>query len=145
MPPATSQIRKGPEPRGEKKYFTLAEARRALPLVKRIAHELQAAQKERIALHDQMNAHRERPMAELEALAAQFEKLTDRTERLLAELTHIGVLLQDPSTALLDFPALHEGREVMLCWKGDEETITHWHELQEGFAGRKPVELLGGQ
>jgi hypothetical protein len=140
-----SQLQRGREPRGGKKYFTLVEARRALPLVKRIAHDLQAAQKERIRLHGLMNAHRERPMAELEALAAQFERLTDQMERLLAELTQLGVQLKDASTGLLDFPAMHEGREVLLCWKGDEETITHWHEVYGGFEGRKPVEMLGGQ
>ena len=142
MPTVPSQVMKGRGPRGGKKYFTLSEARRALPLVKRIAQDLQAAQKERIRLHEQMMANGKRPMAELEALAAQFERLTDRMERLLAELAQIGVELMDASTALLDFPALHEGREVMLCWKGDEETITHWHEALGGFAGRKPVSML---
>jgi hypothetical protein len=135
---------KGRGPRGGKKYFTLSEARRALPLVKRIAHDMQATQRERIGLREQMKVNGERPMAELEALAAQFERLTDHMERLLAELTQIGVELKDASTGLLDFPAMHEGREVLLCWKGDEETITHWHEVDGGFAGRKPVEMLGG-
>ena len=53
----------------------------------------------------------------------------------------IGVDLKDPSRALLDFPALHEGREILLCWKADEETITHWHETAAGIAGRKSVAL----
>ena len=115
-----------------------------MPLVKRIAQDLQATQRERIGLHAQMKANGERPMAELEALAAQVEKLTDRMEVLLGELAQIGVELKDASQGMLDFPALHEGREVLLCWKGDEETITHWHEVQAGFAGRMPVAMLGG-
>jgi len=138
-----SQVQKGRGPHGGKKYFTLAEARRALPLVKRIAHELQAGQKERIRLREQMSSSGAKTMTELEALAAQLERLTDLMERLVGELAQIGVQLKDASTALLDFPALHEGREVMLCWKGDEETITHWHEVYNGFEGRKPVEMLG--
>jgi hypothetical protein len=144
MPAVPSQVKRERGPRGGKKYFTLAEARRALPLVKRIAHDLQAAHKERIRLHEQMNASRERPMAELEALAAQFEKLTDHRDLLLRELAHIGVQLKDASLGLLDFPAMHEGREVLLCWKGDEETIMHWHEVWDGFEGRMPVAMLGG-
>ena len=40
---------------------------------------------------------------------------------------------------LVDFIGRHEGRDVYLCWKLGEERITHWHELNAGFAGRKPV------
>ena len=83
-------------------------------------------------------------MGELEALAAQTEALADRMDHLLRELNHIGVQLKDPAQALLDFPALCEGREILLCWKGGEETVTHWHELQGGYEGRKPVSLLTG-
>ena len=144
MPTMPWQVTKARGPRGGKKYFTLAEARRALPLVRRIAHDLQGAHRERLKLHEQMNACRERPMAELEALAAKLEKLRDHMERLLGELAHIGVELKDASLGLLDFPAVHEGREVLLCWKGDEETIMHWHEVFNGFEGRRPVEMLGG-
>jgi hypothetical protein len=83
-------------------------------------------------------------MDELEALAGQFEELTDRMNRLMRELADIGVQLKDPSLALLDFPAMHEGREILLCWKGDEETIAYWHEVQGGYGGRKPVGVLEG-
>ena len=140
----SSSVRKRPEPRNGKKYFSLDEARRALSLVRRIALDLQAAYRERVHLHERMNVPGGRPMEELEALAAQFEELTDRMNHLMTELDDIGVQLKDPAVALLDFPAMFEGREVLLCWKGGEETITHWHEVQGGFEGRKPVALLGG-
>jgi hypothetical protein len=142
MSAMSSPVKKSPEPRGGKRYFTLAEARRALPLVRRVALDLQAAYRERLRVHEQMNVPGGRPMRELEVLAAQTEALTDRMDLLLRELGHIGVQLKDPAQALLDFPAMYEGREVLLCWKGGEETITHWHELHDGFQGRKPVSLL---
>jgi hypothetical protein len=142
MSTMSSPVRKSPEPRGGKKFFTLAEARRALPLVRRVALDLQAAHRERLHVHQQMNVPDGRPMRELEALAAQTEALTDRMDHLLRELNHIGVQLKDASQALLDFPALHEGREILLCWKGGEENILHWHEVHGGFDGRKPVSLL---
>jgi hypothetical protein len=31
---------------------------------------------------------------------------------------------------------------VCLCWKLGEEKIAFWHEMESGFAGRKPVSLL---
>ena len=144
MSAMSSPVKKSPEPRGGKKYFTLTEARRALPLVRRVALDLQAAYCERVRIHEQMNVPGGRPMRELEKLAAQTETLTDRMDHLLRELNHIGVQLKDPAQALLDFPAMFEGREILLCWKGGEESITQWHELHGGFDGRKPVSLLPG-
>ncbi len=144
MSAMSSPVKKSPEPRGSKKYFTLAEARRALPLVRRVALDLQAAYGERLRLHEQMNVPGGRPMRELETLAAEFEEVTDRMNHLVRELNHIGVELKDASLALLDFPAMYDGREILLCWKGGEETITHWHEVHGGYEGRKPVALLNG-
>jgi hypothetical protein len=139
----TSTARNTKEQRPGKKYFTLAEARRALPLIKRIAADVQAAQAERLRLHGELSAGLARLTAlQQDRLQTQFERATDRLEAYIEELNKIGVDLKDPTRALLDFPAHFGGREVLLCWKADEETITHWHELDDGFAGRKPVALL---
>ncbi len=40
---------------------------------------------------------------------------------------------------LLDFPTTLDGRVVYLCWKRGEPKISHWHEIDGGFAGRQPV------
>ena len=40
---------------------------------------------------------------------------------------------------LLDFPSTYEGRWVYLCWRRGEDEIVAWHELDGGFAGRKPL------
>jgi len=40
---------------------------------------------------------------------------------------------------LLDFPTTLDGRVVFLCWKADEPHVAHWHEIDGGFAGRRPV------
>ncbi|MGN6368726.1 MAG: DUF2203 domain-containing protein [Phycisphaerae bacterium] len=126
-----------------RKYFTVAEARRALPLVKRVARDIQATQSERLKIHAELSAGLAGMLpAKQKRLQEEFERATDRLEKLIDELHMIGVELKDPSRALLDFPAMHEGREVLLCWKADEETITHWHETEAGYAGRKSVTLL---
>ena len=131
------------EGKKHRKHFTLAEAKRALPLVKRIASDIQAAQAQRLRIHAELSAGMGGLMpARPRSLQDDFERATDRLEKLIEELERVGVELKDPSRALLDFPAMHEGREVLLCWKADEETITHWHEMQAGFAGRKSVALL---
>jgi hypothetical protein len=131
-------------PRPGKKYFTLAEARRALPLIKRIAKDVRAVQGLRVTLNEQIHAHIAQTQREEALLEARFDLATSQLEGYIQELAQVGAELKDASTALLDFPALHQGREVLLCWQGGEETITHWHERDGGFAGRKPVEMLEG-
>jgi hypothetical protein len=58
----------------------------------------------------------------------------------LAEIDSIGVQVKDIDTGLLDFPCELDGRVVLLCWRMGEDTITHWHGMEEGFAGRKPID-----
>jgi hypothetical protein len=40
----------------------------------------------------------------------------------------------------VDFPAQLGGRTVYLCWRYGETAVTHWHELNTGFSGRRPIE-----
>ena len=40
---------------------------------------------------------------------------------------------------LLDFPTTFDGRVVYLCWKRGESQVSHWHEINGGFAGRQPL------
>jgi len=51
-----------------------------------------------------------------------------------------GAIVKDVDTGLIDFPALREGEEVLLCWQLGEEQVAHWHGLEEGFAGRKRLD-----
>jgi hypothetical protein len=114
-----------------------------LPLVKRIATDIQETQMKRLRLHAELSTGlAQLSLPQQDRLQADFDRATDRLESLIEELNQIGVDLKDPSRALLDFPALHQGREVLLCWKSDEPDITHWHEVEGGFAGRKSVSVL---
>jgi hypothetical protein len=40
---------------------------------------------------------------------------------------------------LLDFPTRLDGRWVFLCWRLGEAELVAWHEVADGFAGRKPL------
>jgi hypothetical protein len=50
-----------------------------------------------------------------------------------------GVILRDPETGLIDFPARKEGRDVFLCWRLGEERVMFWHSPDTGFGGRQPL------
>jgi hypothetical protein len=63
-------------------------------------------------------------------------------EELKAELLWLadrGILLRDPETGLVDFPAEMDGRRVFLCWRLGEGRVAWYHEEQTGFSGRQPL------
>ncbi|MFZ0759842.1 MAG: DUF2203 domain-containing protein [Candidatus Sulfotelmatobacter sp.] len=71
---------------------------------------------------------------------AERAKAEQRAKDALAEIDSIGVQVKDLEIGLLDFPCEVDGETVLLCWKMGERSITHWHGVSEGFAGRKPVD-----
>ena len=84
------------------------------------------------------------PEDKIEHLEADYEKAMDELSALVDELHHVGVELKDFEKGLIDFPAIHEGREVYLCWQRGEELIQAWHEVDEGFAGRQDITMVQG-
>jgi hypothetical protein len=71
---------------------------------------------------------------------AERIKAEQRAKDALAEIDSIGVQVKDIDIGLLDFPCEVEGEVILLCWKVGEESITHWHGTQEGFASRKLID-----
>lgn len=60
--------------------------------------------------------------------------------KLTTELHDLGIQLKDYMSGLIDFPSMRDGRIVLLCWQlGEGDEIEFWHELDAGFAGRKPL------
>jgi hypothetical protein len=72
-----------------------------------------------------------------------FEEEVDREAEAVVgcieRLERLGVLVKDLDRGLVDFPALRDGEEVLLCWQVGEEDVGYWHGVAEGFAGRKPL------
>ena len=133
----TPQRVSGPRP---VRRFTLDLANKALPLVKRIVSDIVQAHSRASQCREMMDkTHGAKEQASVQG---ELDRSVMRLEELVDELSNIGVELKDYDSGLVDFVGRHEGRDVYLCWKLGEERITHWHELNAGFAGRKPVSLL---
>jgi hypothetical protein len=64
--------------------------------------------------------------------------LVTRLRDLLREVSELGVEVK-AADGLVDFRSKLHGRTVYLCWKYGEERITHYHDLDTGYAGRKPL------
>lgn len=71
---------------------------------------------------------------------AERDKAVLRVRDAMAEIDAIGVQVKDLDIGLLDFPCKVDDEIVLLCWKLGEPSITHWHGMDEGFAGRKPID-----
>ena len=54
-------------------------------------------------------------------------------------LERLDLVVRDLERGLVDFPSLIDGREVYLCWLLDEPAVGHWHGVEAGFAGRRPL------
>ena len=129
--------------------FTLDEAQSLLPILESLLRTAISAKK----LMDDADAEQQAlqhrvflnggmfldivPLARRKAERARGEQ---RAKDALAEIDSIGVQVKDLSIGLLDFPCEVDGQTILLCWKLGEKSITHWHGVSEGFAGRKPID-----
>jgi hypothetical protein len=122
------------------RYFSLADAQRALPYVRRVVGDICQAYRQAVDIQHRLDQPTIDDQAD--SLRKQYDRLMDQLNRYVDELRDVGVELKDYDRGLVDFPAHHEGREVLLCWKLGETDIIAWHEKDAGFAGRQDVKLL---
>ena len=130
------------------KLFTLDGANRLLPALEPLLRRLQAAHQE---LRERRQALEEfRARASRDGGVVPGSNVSDamtESARLLADI-HDGVqeveswgcVVKDLERGLVDFLARRGREQVYLCWHLGETEIRYWHGLQEGFAGRKPLQ-----
>jgi hypothetical protein len=131
------------------KRFTLAEAqslipsvdpvlRKAIQLKSRYADAAEAIESfsERIQMMGGLAVNREHAIEARDRRDTASESLREAIQ----EVEEFGCVLKDLDIGLIDFPTLFRGREVYLCWKLGEPSISFWHGTDEGFAGRKAID-----
>jgi hypothetical protein len=131
------------------KRFTLAEAESLIPSVDRLlrkAVELKSgyahaenrvdSYRERIVLMGGMVVDRSQVLEARE----RRDEAADNLRSTIEEVQEMGCVVKDLDIGLVDFPTLFHGNEVYLCWKLGEPSITYWHGVDEGFAGRKAID-----
>lgn len=134
-----------------RKFFTVEEANKALPLVRAIVSDIVQQYRtvtelqQRISDVQRSHERDRRRQAqsdvyaeELAQTAATLETEQQTLREYLEELEKLGVELKGPD-GLCDFPARRDGRDVYLCWRLGEPEVQYWHELHTGFTGRQPL------
>ena len=74
----------------------------------------------------------------IQRLQGRAVRIIEKLRGILREVAELGVEVK-AADGLVDFRSRLHGRTVYLCWKFPEDGITYWHELDSGFAGRKPL------
>jgi hypothetical protein len=135
------------------KLFTVEEADKLIPQVRRFLKELRAC-RDRAEKLEKEKAVEElswlqpdgtvSPKAKerLERLQEEQKRQEASFERGLREMTLLGAQLKDLDEGLVDFFTPRGEGLVYLCWKEGENRIRFWHDLESGFGGRRPIEQL---
>lgn len=129
------------------RYFTPEEANALLPVVRPLVEEMVERRRVQVAAEEREETLGVRIAGNGSGIepgepARVSEELDEAVRELAAtvdRLNELGVQVKDLDTGLVDFPALREGEEVLLCWQLGEEEIAWWHRPEDGFAGRRPL------
>jgi hypothetical protein len=128
------------------RLFTLEEAERTLPLVRRIVADLVAehpAWRAGVSRYEALSLAADPTAGETAEMVAVRADVAQRAERIdgyLHELEVIGCLFKGFESGLVDFPSLRNDEPVYLCWQLGESRIVAWHDMETGFAGRQPID-----
>jgi len=129
------------------KLFTIEQANAMLPLVRAITADLASLAREVVERRHRLavlTAGRDwKPgdpySDELAEIESKLEREAQRLQEYVEELRQLGVEPKGAVDGLVDFPSMMDGRIVFLCWKLGESEVSHWHELEAGFAGRQSL------
>jgi hypothetical protein len=130
------------------KYFTVEEAELLIPKLEQIVESLMENKRNAMEIGQDLARMEEQLRSEEGHNVDPAEYMNKRTEmeflvRIINEglesIEDLGAQPKDLDLGLVDFPALINGEEVLLCWKYGEKSIGYYHDHEEGFSGRKPL------
>lgn len=131
------------------RYFTVREAEQLLPEVEKALRDALFQKAEYESAEHDLNTKLARIRMAGGSRVSPGPLLADRARRdsnaaalkqTFDRLEDIGVLVKDLDIGLIDFLTRYQGQDVCLCWKLGEVGITHWHGLEDGLRGRKPID-----
>ena len=131
------------------KTFTLGEAQSLLPVLETLLRRAMEAKTTAEQLEMELQQLGQRiffsggmlvDTAQVARKRAALSAAVQQAKDVIQEIDSIGVQVKDLDSGLLDFPCQRGEEIVLLCWKLGESKITHWHSMEAGFPGRKPLD-----
>lgn len=121
------------------RYFSVEEANRLVPLLTRTFERVRPWVERAQQLADTLGSGESTSDVHMDMLREERDALLERIRDELLQLTEMGLEIKG-ADGLVDFRA-HRGEEpVFLCWRFGEPGVTHWHGLEDGFSGRRPID-----
>lgn len=139
----------------ESKLISIEEANRMLPLLRQIVVDIMTNWERIIYKRTELEciekgvdaagsgSDPKAREANLQGLKLELNVLIDRINNYIREVEDLGCFVEEFKRGIINFPSLHNGRKVFLCWKPDEVSVTHWHELDESFNDRARIRDVG--
>ena len=119
------------------RMFTVEEANATLPAIVPLLETLRDAQRAMAERQDDVQTSATGNGGG--SAGREFLEASQEAGRAMAEINALGILVRDPETGLIDFPAERDGEEIFLCWRLGEDAVAWWHPTDSGFAGRQPL------
>lgn len=137
----------------KRKPFTPAEANALIPLLEDAFRRIDDEKNEAREHHDKLqvlellwgdalkepeNPDHEEAEAHGAAIAGAVREIR---EIVRVEILDRGLRFPQGGLAdgLVDFPSTWNGRWIYLCWRRGEPSVSAWHEVEDGFAGRRAI------
>lgn len=134
------------------RIFSVKEANDLIPWLEQSLESLAASARELAALRRELTVlgtiamtgatSQSADVRELAEKGAREKVLLNRFSGQLAEVASRGCVLRDLEIGLVDFYALSRDQIVCLCWRRGEPEVGHWHPVDQGFSGRRPLSEL---
>ncbi|UCH59105.1 MAG: DUF2203 domain-containing protein [Anaerolineales bacterium] len=122
------------------RYFTLDEANITLEIIRPLVREALEIRTKLLELQPELAPVLQNILGNGGNLAGSRAAIEfDRLHSLITQINATGAQLKDINSGLVDFLARREGRDIYLCWRYGEERVSHWHDLDTGFAGRQAI------
>jgi hypothetical protein len=122
------------------RYFSLEQANQLLEVITPLIAEMIAIRNTILELQPQLETVLNKAVNNGGSLiSGEVLKAFEALKNVINNVQQYDVFVKDVNTGLIDFPSIRDGEVVFLCWQFGEAQIEYWHELEEGFQGRKPV------
>lgn len=126
------------------RLFTVNEANALLPTVRPLIESILENirrlknKSETVIRHQQLDPAATDLMDRLQQ-DDEIAQLVKEIRNWVEKIHNHGCICKGVEQGLIDFPCMLGAEVVFLCWQLGEPTVGHWHRVEDGFAGRRPL------
>jgi hypothetical protein len=126
------------------RLFTVNEANALLPILRPLVESILEtlrrlkAKTETVIREQRLDPDAPQLMNRLQE-NGEIARFIGEIKALVEEIHSYGCMCKGVEQGLLDFPCMFGSEVVFLCWQYGEPSVSHWHRIEDGYAGRRPL------